>query len=138
MLKGGLMIRLIDIVFILLFGFISISEIGPQHSIEPPKTTHPRPEQDEGQQVLFIGITRPGLFIIETPNGVTMHSSDIEQVKKLLAEIGAKIDPESTNLMVHICSNWDAPIKYAMRVTDICDTYKIPKALIVRKIEKPI
>lgn len=138
MLKGGLMIRLIDVVFILLFGFISISEIGPQHSIEPPKSTEQQLKNDKKKKVLFLGITKNGTFIIESADGTILRYNDISKVKSFLENLTILQGENKQKITVHICSNWDAPIRFAMDVADICDNNNIKKSLIVRKVEKPI
>lgn len=138
MLKGGLMIRLIDIVFILLFGFIAISEIGPQHGIEPPKTTEQDSKNGKREQVFFLGITKNEKYVLETPTGKNYHYADLKQIKLVLEQINGTQRDKKQKIRFHICSNWDAPIKYAMEVAKICDNNKIPKSLVVRKIEKPI
>lgn len=138
MQRDGFMMRLIDIVFILLFGFISISEIGLQHPIEPPKSTEQRSQDTKDKQTLFIGITKQGTFIVETPLKEVFRYSDIHQIKKLLEMIHSQSKTGAGHIRVHICSNWDAPIKYAMDVADLCDTYKLSKSLVVRKVEKPV
>ena len=139
MLKGGLMIRMIDVVFILLFGFISISEINPLHSIEPPKVSQTYPERNKANRegVVFVGINSSGSFVTEFA-GLGSHTYfAIAGVKDFLREISTLQQSESGEIHVNIYSNWDAPIKYALTIAAFCDEFRLRKSLIVRKIEKP-
>ncbi|MBN2008772.1 biopolymer transporter ExbD [candidate division KSB1 bacterium] len=138
MIKSTMMFRLIDIVFILLFGFISISEIGLQHPIEPPKSTEQRSQTEKFDHILFLGITRSGTYIVETPSNEVYKYSNISQINELLESIRREFGNESDKIQVQICSNWDAPIKYALDVADLCDSYQLRKSLLVRKVEKPL
>jgi len=135
MVKGGFIIRLIDVVFILLFGFISISEIGTQRSIDPPKSTELLKPATQKNKI-FIGITSNGQFIIELLDGTTGVLKDVSQIKELLQKIALQNPPKKSAIKVQIVSNWDSPIKYTMQVADICDKLGLRKALLVRKIEK--
>ena len=138
MLKGGLMLRLIDIVFILLFGFIAISEIGPQHPIEPPKSAEQDSQKQKKEKVFFLGITKSETYILETPENKSFKGLSLTQVKTILDDIGSQMGADNKGVRVHICSNWDLPIKYAMDAADICDANNILKSIVVRKIENPI
>ena len=138
MLKGGLMLRLIDIVFILLFGFLAISEIVPQHPIEPPKSSEKDSQKQKKEKIFFLGITRSETYILETPENETFNHLNFMQVRTILDDISSQMGADNKGVRVHICSNWDLPIKYAMDVADICDANNILKSIVVRKIEKPI
>ncbi|MFQ5627951.1 MAG: hypothetical protein ACE5I1_04255 [bacterium] len=140
MLRGNLMIRLIDVVFILLFGFISISEIGPLHSIEPPKATQDYAARGKNnrQKILFLGVDRNGRVILEFPGLKTKNFERIAEAKTYLLQRRELFTIDNAKVQATICSNWNAPIMYAMQIADICDILDLKKSLIVRKIEKPI
>ena len=125
------MIRLIDVVFILLFGFISISEISEKSQIDLPKSTEmPRSNPDK-ERVLFIGISSEGNYLVES------ESQSIPDVSGLYAYLQSKVDDANQAgdaLRVRIRSNWDTPIKFTMAAADICDNLNIPKGIDVRRM----
>jgi len=75
---------------------------------------------------------------VETPTNEEFRFSSIIQIEKFFERMNSISGLHKESVRIQICSNWDAPIKYAMDVVDLCDNYNIPKSLLVRKIEKPI
>lgn len=128
---SGTMLRLIDVVFILLFGFISISEISEKSNIELPKSTETPPSNPDKEHVLFVGINSQGSYLVES------ESQSIGSVGGLYAYLQSKVDAANRAgeaLRVRIRSNWDTPIKYTMAAADICDNLNIPKGIDVRRV----
>jgi len=125
------MIRLIDVVFILLFGFISISEISEKSQIDLPKSTETPRSNPDKEKVLFIGINSAGNYLVES------ESQSIPDVRGLYAYLQSKVDDANQAgdaLRVRIRSNWDTPIKFTMAAADICDNLNIPKGIDVRLV----
>ncbi|MFQ5709394.1 MAG: ExbD/TolR family protein [bacterium] len=127
---SGTLIRLIDVVFILLFGFISISEISQKSQIELPKSTETPKSNPDREEVVFIGITRAGEYLVENENKMITDSQTLYYY--LMNKINGKTPQE--NIRVRIRSNWDTPIKYTMAVTNICDDLNLPKSIDVLRL----
>jgi len=126
MSQGGVVIRLIDVVLILLFGFISISEISSKSLIHLPKSKQMNYALPDKEDLLIIGITEDGKFLIEA------ESEMIEDFNSLKYYIVTKHDENMKNKIdtrVRIRSNWNTPIKYTIAVANVCDMLQIPKGM---------
>ncbi len=130
-MRGGSMIRLIDIVFILLFGFISISEISHKSKIELPRSAETPASNPDREHVFFLGIDSQGNYLVEDEARV------VRGAPALLSYLGARASEaraQGESLRVRIRSNWNAPIKFTMAAADICDHLQIAKGIDVRRV----
>ncbi|MDZ7332272.1 MAG: biopolymer transporter ExbD [candidate division KSB1 bacterium] len=119
-------IRLIDVVLILLFGFISISEISSRSVLELPKSTQMAYVYPDKEELLIIGITKEGKFLVEDESKVITDFGTLREYveTKRLENIKNKIDTR-----VRIRSNWNTPIKYTLALANLCDQLGIPKGV---------
>ena len=128
--KNSMIIRLVDVVFILLFGFISISEIDRKSQIKLPKSIQVPPSMPDKEQVIFIGVLPDGAYLVDDEmvsiTEVSMLEKYIYGLKKQLLSSGIK-------MKVRVRANYDASVKYAFRVVEICQNGKIPVGLDVIK-----
>jgi len=128
---SGTLIRLIDIVFILLFGFISISEVSEKSQIELPKSSETPPSNPDKEKVLFVGINSDGYYLIEN------EAKALQTPRDLYAYLRQAVQEAVGNgddLRVRIRSNWDTPIKFTMAAADICDHLNIRKGIDVQRV----
>jgi biopolymer transport protein ExbD len=126
MSQSGVVIRLIDVVLILLFGFISISEISSKSLIHLPKSKQMTYALPDREDLIIIGITPEGKFLVKD------ESEMINDFNALKYYIVMKHDENSTNNVetrVRIRSNWNTPIKYTIAVANVCDMLHIPKGM---------
>jgi biopolymer transport protein ExbD len=126
MSKGGIVIRLIDVVLILLFGFISISEISSKSLVELPKSkqmVYALPDQEE---LLIVGITPEGEFLVEDESEII---SDFNSLKFYIVTKHEENLKNNVQTRVRIRSNWNTPIKYTLALANFCDMLKIPKGM---------
>lgn len=128
---GGTLIRLIDVVFILLFGFISISEISQKSKIELPESSETPPSNPDKEEVIFLGIDAGGTYLIESEAVQLAGPSDL---LNYLAGKTSAANERGDIFRVRIRSNWDTPVKYTMAAADICDHLGIQKGIDVRKV----
>lgn len=131
--KSNLMIRMIDIVFILLFGFIAVSQISSAEAIEPPKSTEAEEGAPPGTVILIIGVRADGTFTIDR------EQRNFRSVRRLEAYLAAARDEASAQgkqLGVRIRANWDAPVDLALKVARICRDLGIPKGLDVIRVKE--
>lgn len=124
--QSGLIIRLIDIVLILLFGFISISEISSTSVIQLPKSKQMLYSFPDRESLVIIGITADGKFLVENESEIISDFNDLTDyiTSKLKANKDEKIDTR-----VRIRSNWNTPIKYTLAVANFCDHLNVPKGI---------
>ncbi|MFQ5627297.1 MAG: ExbD/TolR family protein [bacterium] len=131
--NGSMMIRMIDVVFILLFGFIAVSQISQAEAIEPPESDEALMTAPEGPHILVIGVKASDRFSVENGEKVfaTVHSlrSYIEQAAR------QAIDAEE-EFRVRIRANWDAPIESCMKVAKLCRDLGYAKGIDVLKVQE--
>lgn len=131
MAKSNLMIRLIDIVFILLFGFIAVSQIGSSNLIEPPKSTEAKEGAPDNAHTIVIGVTKEGTYPVDAGN---MVLKNIYELRRYLTQKARQAQFDRTQLGVRIRANWDAPVEHGLAVARICRNLGIPKGLDVVKL----
>lgn len=128
--QGGMLIRLIDVVFILLFGFIAISEVTYRSKINLPKSTQTPPSYPDQEEIIFIGIMPNGTYLVENE---TLAIRDTKTLNRYLSNKFSLYKNQGILLRVRIRSAWNAQIKYMMAAADICDNLGIPKGMDVEK-----
>lgn len=126
MSQGGIVIRLIDVVLILLFGFISISEISSKSMIHLPKSTQTQYSLPDKENLLIVGITPQGKFLVEDESRLL---SDFQSLKNYILNKNDENIKNKIETRVRIRSNWNTPIKYTIAVANLCDELKIPKGM---------
>jgi len=124
--QGGIVIRLIDIVLNLLFGFISISEISNRTVIHLPRSEQVTYSLPDKEALIIIGITAEGQFIVENE---TEEITDFKDLKYYLVTKQKENDKNKIMMRVRIRSDWNAPIKYTLAVANLCDYLYIPKGM---------
>ncbi|RMF62153.1 MAG: biopolymer transporter ExbD [Calditrichaeota bacterium] len=127
---GGSIIRLIDVVMILLFGFIAISEIDTRSKIQLAKSTTVPITRPDREVVEYIGVLPDGRYLVEHE---TQQIDELEVLQLYLQNKLRAYQQASTRLKVRIRTNYDAPVKYAFRVVNICQNLGIPVGLDVVK-----
>ncbi len=119
-------IRLIDVVLILLFGFISISEISSKSVLELPKSTQMAYVYPDKEDLLIVGITSDGKFLVEDESKMI---SDFTMLRNYVESKQAENLKNKIETRVRIRSNWNTPIKYTLAVANLCDQLHIPKGV---------
>lgn len=128
---GKLMIRLIDVVFNLLFGFIAISQIGSNLPIVLPKSTEAMDVAPNDAHTILVGVTKDGTYPVEKGALVLRNSNELRSyLTKKLGETKQNRVP----LGVRICADWDSPVEYGIAVARICRDLGIPKGLDVVRL----
>jgi len=130
--KYNLMIRLIDIVFILLFGFIAISQIGISAAIEPPKSAEAEQNSPAAPIEIIIGVSRDGSYPVEAGNLVLKN---IPELKSYLVKKMAEASSQGVPLGVRIRAAWDSSVEPGLAVAKLCRDLGIPKGLDVIKMK---
>ena len=122
----GIMVRLIDVVFILLFGFISVSQLSDKSTIELPRSKEMPPTNPDSEIIVVVGIRPNGLFLLENEKYAV---ESIDKLRIYLAAKKSQFDAEEIHMRVRLQSNYDAPIKLTMHAADLCDELGIAKGI---------
>jgi len=131
MAKSTLMIRMIDIVFILLFAFIAVSQIGSNSAIDPPKSTEAIDSAPDMAHTIVIGVTKEGTYPVDSGNKVL---TNIYELKRYLTQKANQTAANGKQLGVRIRANWDSSVEHGMAVARLCRDLGIAKGLDVVKL----
>jgi len=129
--KNNLMLRLIDVVFILLFGFIAVSQIGSSASIEPPKSTEAMETAPEEEHTVIVGVTKEGTYPVDAGN---LIFNNLSQLRQYITQKARQAEISGTQLGVRIRANWDSPVEYGLAVAKLCRDMGLAKGLDVVKL----
>jgi biopolymer transport protein ExbD len=124
-------IRLIDIVFILLFGFVSVSQVSSIKTIEPPKSTEASEAEPEGARIITVGVEKDGNYPIDGGEVVFQTLNDL---RSFFAEAREK-QPAMQQIGVRIRAHWESPLEYSIAVARICKDLGLPKGLDVVRVK---
>lgn len=130
---GGLIIRLIDLVFILLFGFIVISQIDATKELQPAESTEAASFDNDSTRVIIVGVRKDGVFPI---NDGSLMFSDSTGLQQYLAEQASLAQQTGKPLGIRIRANFDTPVHYSLMAAQICSNLGLPKGLDVVKVVK--
>ena len=125
MSKGGLIIRLIDVVLILLLGFIGISDFTIKTQIKLPQGAEQTSTPIRKMQVVRIQIDKKNNYEINSSDSHFNTLNDIYEVEKEI-ERRLNVNPD---LIVIIEPHLDTIIQRTVDLIDICEKYQIPKSI---------
>jgi len=123
------LIRFVDVVLILLFGFISISEVTRRSKIELPESRDTPLSFPDKEEIVFIGITPQGSYLVEDES---MLISSPAQLRRYISELKRRYISRNLALRIRIRANWNSPIRYTIQAAEICDQLGVPKGIDVR------
>ena len=126
MSRPGFILRFVDVVLILLFGFISIASID-QSDLEPPESTETERMLPDQEELIFVSVTRDGEFLVEEETVSLTSTTDLRQY--LEERIDAYGDAP---VKVKLRSSWDAPIQHLIAAANVCDQIGVQKAVEVK------
>lgn len=123
---GGMIIRLIDIVLLLLFGFISISQITKKSVIALPRSAAVQAATPDREEIIFIGVLPDGTFLVDNE---TRSVVDPRVLQLYLRQTQAAFAAQKVGLRVRIRANWNAPMTHVFKAVASCEALKIPIGL---------
>ncbi|NQT26907.1 biopolymer transporter ExbD [candidate division KSB1 bacterium] len=129
----GLIIRLIDVVLILLFGFISISQVEQRSKVNLPVSTETRTSKPDTENLIEIAI-----FPYENDQyGYLLENETllIKSYEELVSYVSKKQSKYKGKVRVKIYSESKAPIRYAMQIADFCERRNFDKSLVVKSLK---
>ena len=130
MRRSGFIVRFVDVVLILLFGFISISSIR-ETAIALPESTETPPPAPELEEIVFVGIRGDGIYLVDDERLAVEGGQALYQfLTRQLDAIG------DTPVKVRIRASWDTPMHFLVEAAQVCDALGVPKAFEVQ-LQRP-
>lgn len=126
MQKSGFVVRFVDVVLILLFGFISISSVRATEIdlAESTETPAPAPVTED---VLFVGIRPDGTYLVDE------ERREVRGARELLAYLSGEVERLGDRpVTVRIRASHDTPMRFLVDAARVTDELGLPKALEVR------
>jgi len=121
-----MIIRLIDVVLLLLFGFISISQITKKSVIALPRSVSVPLAVPDREEVVFVGVMRDGTFLVDNE---TRSVGDPAVLQIYLRQTQAALARQKTIMRVRIRANWDVPMTHVFKAVAACEALKLPSGL---------
>lgn len=127
MTQGGLIIRLIDIALIILFGFISISDIKVKAQIKLPTPMQEQTAKNE-QLYVIVRINADNLFQIAN-TAESLHIETLPALEESLLSLRDDLLQKNQSLYVLIEPHEESAVQTTVYVMDICTRLNIAKNL---------
>ena len=126
MQRSGFVVRFVDVVLILLFGFISISSIRATE-MELPQSTETPPPPPEMEEVVFVSIRGDGTYLVDE------ERSEIRGGNGLLRFLASEIQALGESpVKVRIRASYNTPMRFLVEAARVCDELGVPKAFEVQ------
>ena len=129
-MQGGIVLRLIDVVLILLFGFIAVSEVSQRTTISLPESTQVPLSNPDKEEIIIIGINKTGEYLVDEES---RKIDDILILEAYVREKQLEYQEFEAEIRIRIRSDRDAPAKYTMGLANLCDQLNIPKSIDVQR-----
>jgi len=131
MKKSSLIIRLIDIVLLLLFGFLVVSEINKKSPVKLPQSDVKVKRELDEEELMIVGIKEDTTLYLE---GEDRAIASLNELYNLILTRNENFDKLDRKFRVRIRSYWNLPIKYTMRVANFCRNNNIPVGMDIHNI----
>lgn len=126
MRRSGFIVRFVDVVLILLFGFISISSIR-ETEIDLPNSSETPPAQQELVEILYVGIRGDGTYLVDD------ERAQLRGGQTLYGFLGAQLaEMGEVPVTVRIRASHDTPVRYLVEAARVCDALGLPKSFEVQ------
>ena len=128
--QSGLIIRLIDVVFILLFGFIAISEVDRRSQIKLAISKAVEKNLPDREAVVFVGVLPEGKYLVENESDV------LDSLNALIAYFKEKrlqLEAKNIKMRVRIRASRDGAVKYTFPIVNVCNEMQLPVGMDVLK-----
>ena len=133
--NAGMIIRLVDVVLIVLFGFLMISKIQQQVDIPLPTSKGANIPAQLDQDVLEVFIRRDGRIQVGWLDSryevvMPLRSDDVELARERygeLLDLVAEANP--AKVPISIQAEYSAPTQYTVDMLDVCKDLGMPKSI---------
>ena len=134
MLKGGTIIRLIDVVLIILLGFLGITDFEVKSQVKLPSAVESG-EREIKQQFIFLDIKSDNQFEIIDGQNTIKEVESIELLEKALVQLNSYYLQNFKQMILVIEPNLESVIQTTVDVMDICEKNQILKNLSYSDVE---
>ena len=126
MRRSGFVVRFVDVVLILLFGFISISSIR-ETEVDLPNSTEAPPPPPQIEEIVFVGIRGDGTYLVDGERAELRGGDALHQF--LLAQLSGL---DGTPVTVQIRASYDTPMGFLIEAARVCDALGVAKSFEVQ------
>ncbi len=133
MLRGGTIIRLIDVVLIILLGFLGITDFEIKSQIKLP-SAGPGKKQEMKQQIVYLNIENSHKFILSEGQNNSTQIDSVTALERIITVLNTKYVQDNKRMVVVIEPGEESVVQTTVDVMDICEKYQIPKSLSYAKI----
>jgi len=133
MFKSGTIIRLIDVVLIVLFGFLSITDVKNKSQIKLPSNAAQK-QQEQEQQIVFLNIRNDHHFALTDQEGTT-EIEGIEELEKRIVQLQDNYRRDYRQMILIIEPDAETMIQTTVDVMDLCEKHQILKNLSYPQID---
>ncbi len=134
MSRNGSIIRLIDVVLNILFGFMGITDFEMKSQIMLPSIISVG-HQEIQQQGVFLKIRNDSQFVVIDGINVDKELHGIDDLDRYVDQLNRIYLQKSIQMLLIIEPEKETMIQTTVDVMDICEKYQIPKNLSYSKIE---
>jgi len=134
MLKGGTIIRLIDVVLIILLGFLGITDFEVKSQIKLPSFIEST-QREINQQFIFLIIKNEKQFELLDGQNIIKEIEGISALEDIIVQLNNVFLQNYKQMILVIEPNIETMIQTTVDVMDICEKYQIPKSLSYSQIE---
>ena len=134
MLKGGTIIRLIDVVLIILLGFLGITDFEVKSQVKLPSAVE-NGQREIKQQFIFLDILNDNHFEIIDEQNTIKKVESIEILEKTLIQLNNYYLQNFKQMILIIEPNLESVIQTTVDVMDICEKNQILKNLSYSNVE---
>ncbi|MCU0644620.1 MAG: biopolymer transporter ExbD [bacterium] len=128
MLRGGTIIRLIDVVLIILLGFLGITDFEIKSQIKLPSTFNSG-QQEIKQHFIFVTVKGDSSFELVVENNRIEHIQGIGILEQFLIRLNYQYHQELKQMVVVIEPDLETKIQTTVDVMDVCEKHQILKSL---------
>lgn len=129
-MRGGMIIRLVDVVLILLFGFLAISDIQVKRQLRLPGPSESETVQQASETVfLFVKIDPADRYRLVLDDQELLAVADVEVLRGGLLDASRQIREAGNQPVIIIDPDPQATVQRTISVFDICEEENLVKSI---------
>ena len=134
-MSGSMLMRLIDVVLIILFGFIGISDIQNKTQLKLPGKATDEPLQEELRENVFVQVVihqaerEQGEFEILVENEPPVNAANLPSVRTVLRDLDRRFADARRQMIVIIDPTEEVTMQRTVDVFDLCEQENFIKSI---------
>ncbi|MFQ5633433.1 MAG: ExbD/TolR family protein, partial [bacterium] len=135
-MSGSMLMRLIDVVLIILFGFIGISDIQnktqlklPGQSVDEPTIEEPLQENVFVQVIIHEASRGPGEFEIVVDGASPVNLNDVAELRQRLRALDSRFKQTNQQMIVIIDPTEEVTMQRTVDIFDLCEQEDFVKSI---------